>query len=88
VAILPPTTVVGLMLGQGRIMDAWGALQLLGLNIAGLQLAAQAVFVANGIRPGRWWEKRGARQSRVVSTLVSGTVVLVFLVFFFTRDFS
>ncbi|MDG1413752.1 MAG: TIGR00341 family protein, partial [Alphaproteobacteria bacterium] len=29
VAILPPTTVVGLMLGQGRIMDAWGALQLL-----------------------------------------------------------
>lgn len=88
VAILPPTTVVGLMLGQGRIMDAWGALQLLGLNIAGLQLAAQAVFVANGIRPGRWWEKRGARQSRVVSTLVSGTVVLVFLVVFFTRDFS
>lgn len=88
VAILPPTTVVGLMLGQGRIMDAWGALQLLGLNIAGLQLAAQAVFVANGIRPGRWWEKRGARQSRVVSTLVSGTVVLVFLVVFFTRDFG
>lgn len=88
VAILPPTTVVGLMLGQGRIMDAWGALQLLGLNIAGLQLAAQAVFVANGIRPGRWWEKRGARQSRVVSTLVSGTVVLVFFVVFFTRDFG
>ena len=88
VAILPPTTVVGLMLGQGRFVDAWGAFQLLGLNIAGLHLAAQAVFVFNGVRPGSWWQKRGAAQSRVVSFLVSGAVILVFLVVFLTRDFA
>ena len=88
VAILPPTVVVGLMLGQGRMADAWGAIQLLALNIAGLHLAAQAVFVANGIRPGSWWQKRGANQSRTVSALVSGAVVVVFLIVFFTRDFG
>ena len=88
VAILPPTVVVGLMMGQGRMIDAWGASQLLMLNIAGLHLAAQAVFIANGIRPGSWWQKRGADQSRVVSTLVSGAVVVVFVIVFFTRDFG
>ena len=65
-----------------------GRLTLLGLNIAGLHLAAQAVFVFNGVRPGSWWQKRGAAQSRVVSFLVSGAVILVFLVVFLTRDFA
>ncbi len=58
VALMPPAVAVGLMLGAGDPSAAAGAAVLLGVNVVCVNLAAQAVFVAKGIRPRTWWEKK------------------------------
>jgi uncharacterized hydrophobic protein (TIGR00341 family) len=76
VALLPPAATLGLMAGAGHLEDALGAAMLLGVNIASVNLAAQIVFVARGMRPNRWLERKSARQSTALSALIWAALLL------------
>ena len=67
VALLPPTVVLGMTLGQGQMNFAVGSAIFLVGNIVCLNLAANVVFWVQGLRPRRWIEQRRARQSRALS---------------------
>ena len=66
IALLPPTAVLGLMLGAADYNQAAGAGLLLAVNIVCLNLAAKLVFLFRGVKPRTWLEQRKARQSTVV----------------------
>ncbi|MCF7983172.1 MAG: TIGR00341 family protein [Thiohalocapsa sp.] len=63
VALLPPTAVLGMMLGHGRWELALGAGLLLAVNVVCVLLAAKVVFLAKGIKPRSWLERTKAKQS-------------------------
>ncbi|MEN8170696.1 MAG: TIGR00341 family protein [Pseudomonadota bacterium] len=63
VALLPPTAVIGMMIGQGEWQLAYGATLLLLINIVSVNLAAKLVFMFKGVKPRTWLEKQQARQS-------------------------
>lgn len=63
VALLPPAATVGLMLSHGAFGQAAGAALLLATNVACINLAANAVFFAKGIRPRTWGERAKARRA-------------------------
>ncbi|NIJ40972.1 putative hydrophobic protein (TIGR00341 family) [Parvibaculum indicum] len=79
VALMPPAVTAGIMLGAGDLSGALGAFVLLGVNVVCVNLAAQAVFVAKGIKPRTWWEQRASRAS-VVTNFVMWGVLLAALV--------
>lgn len=70
VALLPPTTTLGIMLGRGDLDLAAGAALLLAVNVVSVNLSAKLTFLARGITPRTLSEKLQARQSVVVSLLV------------------
>ena len=45
------------------VLGALGAAVLLGVNVVCVNLAAQSVFVAKGIRPRTWWEQKASAAS-------------------------
>ncbi|MBK5971248.1 MULTISPECIES: TIGR00341 family protein [Thiorhodovibrio] len=63
VALLPPTAVMGLLLGHGRWELALGAGLLLAVNVVCVLLAAKVVFLVKGVRPRGWLETRKAKTS-------------------------
>jgi len=63
VALLPPTATLGMMLTSGHPELAIGAGLLLAANVVCVNLSANLVFLAKGVRPRTWLEKRKARQS-------------------------
>lgn len=63
VALLPPTTTMGLMAGSGRFELATGAALLLATNIVCVNLAAKLVFLFKSVKPRTWLEQKKARQS-------------------------
>lgn len=67
VALVPPATVLGMMIGIQNWQLAGGAGLLLAVNIASVNLAAQVVFLARGIRPRTWLAKREAQESTWVN---------------------
>lgn len=77
VALLPPAATLGIMLAAGEWNLAGGALMLLAANVACVNLAAQLVFVAKGIRPRTWAETQNARRASRVNLM--GWVVLILL---------
>ncbi|MDF1542305.1 MAG: TIGR00341 family protein [Anaerosomatales bacterium] len=66
VALLPPATTLGLMLGSGDFVLASGAGLLLAVNVVSVNLASKLVFLMKGVRPRGWLEKRQARRSTLV----------------------
>lgn len=56
VALLPPATAIGIMLGSARWDLALGAALLLAVNVVSVNLSAQAVFRLKGIRPRTWFD--------------------------------
>lgn len=88
VALLPPLMVVALLSGAGEWRGAWGALLLYGTNVASVNLAGIAVFLARGITPRTWWEKRRARRAAwwAMGFWVVALVVLVVGLFFYNRS--
>ncbi len=78
VALLPPAVAVGLMLASGQWSLAAGAGMLLTVNIVCVNLSANIVFVARGIKPRNWFEKQKARQSSLI-TILAWLVSLVVL---------
>ena len=83
VALLPPTVVLGLMLGAGQMGPAFGAGLLLATNVICINLAGAVTYQAQGVRPGTWWkDERAARSSRialvVLVVLLAAAVALIF----------
>ncbi len=67
VALLPPAATLGIMLSAGHMSRAGGAAMLLVANIACVNLAAQVVFLAKGIKPRTWFERQSARRAVTVN---------------------
>ncbi len=63
VALLPPTVVSALLLGEGHYREAGGALLLVVANVTALTLAAMATFLWKGMRPRYWWQEERAKAS-------------------------
>ena len=79
VAILPPTATVGLMLGSGNYQYALGAALLLAVNIVCVNLSSNIAFLLKGIKPRTWFEKKKAKQSKIILILF-WLIVLVVLI--------
>lgn len=63
VALLPPLVTCGLLIGAGHFRLAMGPFQLTAVNVICVNLAGVITFVAQGIRPHRWWEADRARRA-------------------------
>ena len=61
VAILPPAATFGFMAGAGEMKLAYGAFLMLAVNIVCVNLSGLIVFLAKGIRPRRWFERKMAK---------------------------
>ncbi len=75
VALLPPAATLGIMLAANRPDFAAGAAMLLGANVASVNLSAQVVFLAKGIRPRHWHERRSARTAVAVNLMTSAILL-------------
>ena len=79
VALLPPAATMGIMLGQGNVQLAMGALLLLAVNITCVHLASKVVFFLKGVSPRTWAERKKAKRS--MNVYVAGWLaLLLFLV--------
>jgi uncharacterized hydrophobic protein (TIGR00341 family) len=62
VALLPPLAVCALMAADGNWESARGAGMLLGGNLVCINLAGIVTFLASGVAPRTWWQKRKTRK--------------------------
>ena len=79
VALMPPAAATGYMLGTERYALAAGAGALLAVNIVCINLSAQIVFLAKGIKPRSWIERRSAKESTVTSILIWSVLLLALI---------
>lgn len=79
VALVPPLVAGGLLLGDGHAAAASGALLLTLVNLICVNLAGVVSFLAQGVRPNRWWEAERAKKATAVAVAV-WTVLLAALV--------
>ena len=86
VALLPPTTACGLLLGGGDYDGALGAALLLATNIICVNLAAQVVFLARGVRPRTWLEKRAAKESVTLNLIIWGVLMVALVAIILIRQ--
>lgn len=79
VALLPPTVTLGMLLGSGNFSLAFGALQLLLVNLICINLAGVSTFFAQGVRPLTWWEAKRAKKAARTAIFI-WTLLLLLLV--------
>ena len=79
VALLPPAATLGFMLGSNELTYAFGAFLLLSVNIVSVNLSGLVVFMAKGIKPRHWLERKMAKPY-VYGGILFWTAGLVFLV--------
>ena len=84
VALLPPLTVCGLLLGTGHISEAIGAFLLFITNIICINLAGVITFLVQGVSPQAWWEadkaKKATRKALAIWSLILAVLaVIIFL---------
>jgi uncharacterized hydrophobic protein (TIGR00341 family) len=82
VALLPPAATFGIALAEAEWAAARGAATLLAVNIVSVNLAANLVFLAKGVRPRTWLERRDAKQSLrlsfwLLSALMAALLALI-----------
>lgn len=82
-SLLPPLVASGLFLGSGQLHYAGGAALLFGINVICLNLAGVLTFVAQGIRPRKWYEKERAkyavrRMAALWAVLLLALLVLIY----------
>jgi uncharacterized hydrophobic protein (TIGR00341 family) len=77
VALLPPAATLGYMIGAAQLRLAAGAAALLAVNVVCVSLAAQLVFVAKGVKPRTWIDRRAAQQSIKISLAITGTLLVI-----------
>lgn len=63
VALLPPVVALGMLLGSGHWVLAYGAGILTVTNVAAINLAGVVTFLLQGIRPMLWYEERRAKKA-------------------------
>ena len=63
VALLPPLVALGLFIGAGMWGSVWGSGPLLLVNVVPVNLAAVCTFLAQGVRPMKWYEEERARKA-------------------------
>ncbi|WP_262691133.1 TIGR00341 family protein [Kordiimonas aestuarii] len=80
VALLPPAATFGFMLGRGEYLLAYGALLLLVVNVVCVNLSGLLVFLAKGIKPRLWFERRMATPY-VLGGIAVWAVLLIMLIF-------
>jgi len=85
VALLPPTASMGMLVGNGHLGLAAGAGLLLAVNVVCVIVAAKLVFLAKGVRPRTWYERRKARQSSVIYGVVWAALLAVLLLVLYAR---
>lgn len=83
VALLPPLTVSGLLLGTGKLPEAIGAFLLFITNIICINLAGVITFLFQGVSPRAWWEadkaKKATRKALAIWSMI--LVVLALIIF-------
>lgn len=77
VALLPPASTFGMMLGAGKWQLAAGAGLLLAVNVVCVNLACKLVFLSKGIAPRTWWQKKSASRSMKIYITVWVVTLLV-----------
>ena len=85
VALLPPATTLGIMLGKGNFDFAMDAGLLLAVNIVSVNLASKIVFWAKGVSPRTWYEKEKARKAMRIYLAVWFVTLLALMLFIYTR---
>lgn len=76
VALVPPLVATGLMLGAGHGDAAAGGAVLTLINLICINLSGVVVFLAEGIRPNRWWEAEKARRATVYAIAIWALLLL------------
>ena len=83
VALLPPLTVFGLLMGSGQYILATGAFLLFLTNIICINLAGVTTFLFQGVSPRTWWEakkaKKATRKTLAIWIITLGLLVVVIL---------
>tara|TARA_R110002124_G_scaffold60989_6_gene167221 strand:- start:749 stop:1747 length:999 start_codon:yes stop_codon:yes gene_type:complete len=79
VALMPPAAATGYMLGTERYTLAAGAGGLLLVNIVCINLSAQIVFLAKGIKPRGWIEQREAKGATLISIAIWSLLLAVLI---------
>ena len=77
VALLPPTSAIGIFLGTGQVAMAGSAAMLLAVNLVSINLAAHSVLLWQGIRPRTFFEKKKALKGRIISASTWVVLLLV-----------
>ncbi|MEJ2199631.1 MAG: TIGR00341 family protein [Desulfuromonadaceae bacterium] len=86
VALLPPLTVCGLLLGTGLLKAAVGAFLLFVTNVICINLAGVMTFWFQGVSPRSWWEADRARKAtRKALALWSGILFILVMIIFFWK---
>jgi uncharacterized hydrophobic protein (TIGR00341 family) len=86
VALLPPAATLGIMAAARQFELAAGAGMLLVANVACVNLAAQVVFIAKGIRPRLWHERKSARKAIIVNLVTWIVLLAVFVAIIYFRQ--
>lgn len=83
VALLPPLTVSGLLLGAGHLHDSFFAFLLFMTNIICINLSGIITFLIRGISPRSWWEadraKKYARKALITWSVTLSLLIAVIL---------
>ncbi len=77
VALLPPTSAIGIFVGTGQFALAAGAAMLLAVNIVSVNLAAHSILFLRGIRPRTFFEDKKAARGRVISGVIWAALLLL-----------
>jgi uncharacterized hydrophobic protein (TIGR00341 family) len=86
VALLPPLTVFGLLLGAGQYNLAAGAFLLFITNIICINLAGIATFLFQGVSPRTWYAADKARKATRKSLVLWIITLILLAVIIFVLD--
>lgn len=70
VALVPPLVAGGLLLGDGHVARAGGALLLTLVNLICVNLAGVVSFLVQGVWPNRWWEAERAKKATAAAVVI------------------
>jgi len=80
VALLPPTAVLGMLVGSGQWPLAAGSVLLLAVNLVCVLLSAKLMFLLRGVKPRTWYERAKAKQSVALYLLLWAVLLGVLMI--------